>query len=154
MPTRDIAVLIKDMEFISVATCDHRGRPNAAPKFLLKYEDGYIYLVDYTIGTTWKNLKVNPRISMSFMDPATLTGYQINGFVQIIDKGPLYEKLRKEMMDKAVRLTARHIVEHVRGTASHEALEVAIREKFIIFKVRAKEVVVIGHKGELLRDDL
>ena len=57
MFTDELIKLLEKHEFISVATCDFKGRPNAVPKFLLKVEGDFIYLVDYTIGTTWKNLK-------------------------------------------------------------------------------------------------
>lgn len=143
--------LIKEREFISVATCDFSHRPNAAPKFLLKLVKNDIYLVDYTIGTTWRNIKMNPRASLSFMDPKTLVGYQLNGPVEIIDKGPRYAKLTKEMEEKAIKLTAKHIIEHVRGEGEHKNLEVTIRDKFVVFKIRIEEAVRIGPKGELER---
>lgn len=152
MLTKKLQELLGKREFISVATCTSDGRPNAAPKFLLKFTNDQIYLVDYTISTTWRNLKVNPRISMSLIDPNTLAGYQINGSVRIIEKGRLYDKMHKEMMDKEIRLTAKHILEDVRGEAKHEGYEVVIREKFVIFEVTIDEVVKIGIKGELERN--
>ena len=71
MLPKKIKELLENREFISVATCDFKGRPNAAPKFFLKFEHNFIYLVDYTIGMTWENLKVNPKASLSLMDPDT-----------------------------------------------------------------------------------
>ncbi len=82
---------LKTREFVSVATADFEGNPNAAPKFLLKVEGDFIYLIDYIIGRTWENISINPKVSLSFMDPETLFGYQINGTVDIINKGKVYE---------------------------------------------------------------
>ncbi len=147
----EVMGLIRKRDFVSVATCDFNGRPNAAPKFVLKLDEGYIYLIDYTIGTTWKNLTANPRASLAFMDPKTLTGYQINGSVEIIDRGPLYEKICAEMVEKQISLTAKHIIEDIRGESSHDTFAVTLSEKFIVFKVRLEEIVAIGPKGELKR---
>ncbi|MDD5422720.1 MAG: pyridoxamine 5'-phosphate oxidase family protein [Candidatus Omnitrophota bacterium] len=151
MLSKELIKLLETREFISIATCDFKGRPNAAPKFLLKTDNEFMYLVDYTISTTWRNLKINPRASMSLIDPSTLKGYQLNGTVKIIEKGPKYKKMRKEMLDKEIRLTAKHIIDDVRGTSKHESFEVVITENFVIFEVRITEVVEIGIKGELKR---
>ena len=75
MINKNVKTLIESREFIRVVSCDLEGRPNAAPKFLLKVETNYIYLVDYIIGRTFRNLNVNPRVSLSLFDNFTLMGY-------------------------------------------------------------------------------
>ena len=39
--------LFKNSKFVDIATSDFNGRPNAAPKYLLKIEGEVIYLADY-----------------------------------------------------------------------------------------------------------
>ena len=143
--------LLENREFISVATCDFKGRPNAAPKFLLKVQGDIIYMVDYIIGTTCENLRMNPYVSLSFLDSVTLKGYQINGKVGILEKGRLFNKLYKEMMDKEIRLTTKHIIEDIRGKGKHDSFEVVITERFVILEVKVNEVVEIGIQGKLKR---
>jgi len=152
MLPKELVDVLEKREFVSVATCDFKGRPNAAPKFVLKIEGNRIYLVDYTIGTTWKNLKVNPRISLSLVDTRTLKGYQLNGAVKILSRGKLYDRMRREMMDKEVRLTTQHIIDEVRGQPTHETFEILISEKFVIFDVNVDEVVEMDIHGELKRN--
>jgi len=151
MLTKKLIELLEKREFVSVATCSIDCTPNAAPKFLLKVEGDSLYLVDYTLGATCKNLKVNPRASVSFVDPNTLKGYQLNGQVRIIEKGPKFKKMRNEMLDKEIRLTTKHIIEDVRGEGKHESFEVVITERFIILHLIIDEMVEIGLKGELKR---
>ncbi len=151
MLPKELMDLLEKREFVSVATCDFKGRPNAAPKFVLKVESACIYLVDYTIGTSWKNLKINPKISMSLIDTRTLKGYQLNGFVKILTRGKLYDKMRSEMMDKEVRLTTQRIIDEVHGKPTHETFEILISEKFIIFEVKIEEVVEMDVHGQMTR---
>ena len=151
MLSKELIGLMEKKEFVSVATCDFKGRPNAAPKFVLKVESDRAYLVDYTIGTSWQNLKINPRISMSLIDARTLKGYQINGSVRIIKRGKLYDNMRDEMTNKEVRLTTQRIIDEVRGHPTHETFEVLISEKFVIFEVRIDEVVEMDIHGGLKR---
>jgi hypothetical protein len=152
MIKKKIIEFLKTREFISVATCDFAGRPNAASKFILRLEDNAIYLVDYIIGRTCHNLKANPRASLSFVDTNTLTGYQINGPVEIIDKGPEYETAIKELRQKEIDLSTRRIIEGVTKGKSHQAYEVATSEKSIIFKVKMEEVVEMRTSGTLKRE--
>lgn len=146
--------LLKEREFVSIATCDFSGRPNAASKFILKIEDNHIYLVDYVIGRTYANLTINPHASLSFVDTTSLKGYQINGTVEVINKGQEYERLVKELRNKELDLSIQRIVEGLAKGRSHGAYEVATTEKSVFFKVKINEIVEMGMSGSLKREKL
>lgn len=145
---------LKTREFVSVATADFNGNPNAASKFLLKIEGDFIYLVDYIIGRTWENIKKNPKASLSFMDPDTLMGYQINGPVERIEKGRVYEKILNELTRKKLDFSAKRIIEGVYRGKRHESFEISLPERFVVFKVKLEEIVEIGPYGELKREKI
>lgn len=144
--------LIEDKGFISVASCDLSNRPNAAPKFLLKVEFSYIYLVDYVMGQTFRNIKINPRVSLSFFDKITLIGYQINGRVEILDSGKEYDLMLADLERKEINLSATRVIDGVVKGQAHKAYEVAASEQFIILKVKVEEVVQINSTGTLKRE--
>ena len=152
MFSKELKQLLSKREFISVATCDAAGQPNAAPKFFLKIEDNHIYLIDYAMGRTWHNLKTNPRISMSFMDTESLIGYQINGVAEIIDKGLEFEEILKQLLAKQVSLSTKRVIEGISTGKKHTNFEVEITEKFVILKIKAAEIVEIGPRGEIKRE--
>jgi len=152
MLTNKIYYALKHLEFINVATCDFQGRPNAVPKLILKCEDNHIFLVDYTIGRTWSNLKINPKVSLSFAETDNLMGYQINGSVEIIDKGIKYQRLLKELTAKQISLSVERIIRGVQKGKKHEIYEVQIPKKIVIFKVKIEEIVEVGPKGDLIRE--
>ena len=152
MINKNVKSLIESREFISVATSDLRSTPNAAPKFLLKVEGEYIYLIDYIIGRTFRNLQVNPRASLSFIDNSTLTGYQINGKVEIVDSGLEYASIVAELQRKEIDLSIKRIVDGVTKGQSHKAYEVGTPEQFIILKIKMEEVFEIRPSGTLKRE--
>jgi predicted pyridoxine 5'-phosphate oxidase superfamily flavin-nucleotide-binding protein len=152
MLTPKIYHFLKKLEFINVATCDFQGRPNAAPKLILKCENNFIYLIDYTIGKTWSNITKNPKVSLSFAETDNLMGYQVNGSVEIIDKGLKYKQLLKELSAKEISLSAERIIRGIRKGKKHEIYEVEIPKNIVIFKVEIEEFVEIGPKGELIRE--
>lgn len=154
MINKDIKALIDSREFISVASCDLDARPNAAPKFLLKVEASHIYLVDYIIGRTFSNLKVNPRVSLSFFDNDTLVGYQLNGKVQIIDSGPEYQSGLNDLARKQIDLATTRIIDGVLKGQAHKAYEVAASKQFVILKVKVEEIVQIHPSGALQREEV
>lgn len=149
-----IVKLLVDREFITVATCNFEGRPNAAPKFVLKFEDSCIYLVDYTIGRTWENLKVNPKASLSLMDQDTLVGYQLNGSVEIIEKGAQYKTLFDEFKRKEIDLSVRRIAEGISRGRRHENFEVLLPEHFVVFKVKLEDWAEIVPSGGFRREKI
>lgn len=151
---KKIVDLLKSRGFVSVATCNLEARPNAAPKFILKLENNFIYLVDYSIGRTSQNLAVNPRVSISLMDNDTLMGYQLNGPVEVISKGQEYDALVKDLSQKELELSTLRIIEGVTKGKPHEGFELGLSEKFIIFKVRVEEIVEIASSGSLKRENI
>ena len=154
MIAKKINDLIKDDDFIAVATCDLEGNPNVAPKLFLKVENNHIYLIDYVIGKTFQNLVVNPKASLAVTDKDTLTGYQINGPVEILSEGDEYGKLVEEFQKKELGLSSRRIIEGVLRGESHASFEVAFPSKVVVFKVKISEVVEIRSSGELKRERL
>ncbi|MCX5696669.1 MAG: pyridoxamine 5'-phosphate oxidase family protein [Candidatus Omnitrophica bacterium] len=152
MINKKIIELLEDREFISVATCDFDGRPNAAPKFLLKIEGNFIYLIDYTIGRTFTNLHSNPQASLSFVDTNTLVGYQINGRVEVIEAGSEYEAIAKELLQRQVDLSTKRIIEGVTKGKRHGNYELSIADTFVVFKVKIEEITEMGPSGMLRRE--
>jgi len=151
---RGIKEILSKREFVHAATADFDGRPNVAPKFLLKVEDNFIYLADCVIGRTWQNIKINPRVSLSVSDRDTLTGHQINGKVEIIDKGAAYEKLLGELKRQEINLSVERIIEGIQTGTKHKDFELAFPERVIFFKVKVEEVVEIQAAGQLSRQVL
>ena len=147
--TEKLKKFLLTKEFVSAGTSDLSGQPNAVPKYIIKIDSGFIYLADYVIGTTFQNLKVNPKISLSTIDMKTLEGWQINGTVRIMARGEQYKKLSKTMIELEVHNTARRIIEDVRGIQKHNFYEVSFPKEVVILKVKCEKVTKIGITGKL-----
>ena len=154
MIIKKLDATLKNREFVYVATVDYKGYPNAAPKFLLKKEGHFLYLIDHVMGMTYKNLKLNPLASITVMDPDTLIGYQMNGAIEIIEKGNKFKRLLNEVTDKEVKLTAKRIIEDVRNLAHHEAFEVTFPDRLVIFKLKINRITEIKVSGKMKREYL
>ncbi|MFA7677017.1 MAG: pyridoxamine 5'-phosphate oxidase family protein [Candidatus Omnitrophota bacterium] len=151
MLSKKLAILLSGLEFVDIASCDLNGQPNAAPKFLLKFEKNLIYIVDCVMGRTWQNLKINPRVSLPVMDTETLVGYRINGDVEIISSGPGYNLLMDELSHKQVDLSVERVISGIHKEVIHKDFELAFPKEPGIFKIIVKEIVEIGPTGKIKR---
>ncbi len=152
MKIADIRRLLDNREFINLATADHTGRPNVAPKFILKIEGVHLYLVDYVMGRSYENLKENQRVSLSLMDLDTLIGYQMNGTADLIEKGQAYDALYEELTQREVSLSAKRVLEGIDKGRRHKSFEVTFSDHITMIKVKVQEFVEISPQGKLRRE--
>jgi predicted pyridoxine 5'-phosphate oxidase superfamily flavin-nucleotide-binding protein len=143
---------LKKRTFLNVATASLDGKPNNVSKLILKVEENHIYLVDYSIGRTYSNVKVNPRVSLSFFDLDKLVGYQINGPVEMIEKGHVYDSIKAELTEKEISLATERIIKGVSTGKGHENFEFAPPRHFVIFKVKMEEIAEVSYSGEIKRE--
>ena len=144
--------LLKTKEFVLIGTANLEAKPNVAPKFLIKVDRHFIYLADYVIGKTWKNLKVNPVASISFIDFEHLIGYQVNGAVELVASGAEFDSIVKEIKSREVSLTVKRIVEGIQREKKHSHFEFSFPKNGIVFKVKIEEVVEISSNGKVQRE--
>lgn len=147
-----INALLKRRSFISIATADKNCEPHAVPKFLLKVQDGSVYLIDYAIAKTVDNIRHNPRACLSLMDVDDLEGYRISGSVTLIEEGVEHGKILKEFEKKLIQMSATRLIEGMKSGKPNEHFELEIPTKVIVIKVKIEEIVKVGRHGELFRE--
>ena len=147
-----ISHLLKGREFLSVATANKSGKPHAAPKFLLKFEKPYAYLVDFSFATTMENLKTNPQAALSFMDLDRLEGYRLYGSVELIEHGAEFEQLAKEVEKRILGLSAQRVIDGSRTGKRHEHFELEMSDKFTVIKLKIEETTRIDTRGDFFRE--
>ncbi|MCU0650679.1 MAG: pyridoxamine 5'-phosphate oxidase family protein [Candidatus Omnitrophica bacterium] len=152
MLTKRVHEFLNKRAFLNVATASPDGKPNNVSKLILKVENNFVYLVDYSIGRTYSNIKENPRASLSFFDLDKLVGYQINGPVELIEKGHAYDKIKAELTEKEISLATERIIKGVSTGQGHEKFELAAQRHFVIFKIKMEEIAEVSYSGEITRE--
>jgi hypothetical protein len=81
-----------------VGTASKDGTPNATPKGSVQVlDDSHLVFADLFSLKTRENLKENPQVSVTVIDLATTKGYQFKGTAELIDSGPLFEKVKEQL---------------------------------------------------------
>jgi predicted pyridoxine 5'-phosphate oxidase superfamily flavin-nucleotide-binding protein len=82
-----------------VATADAKGVPNVVPKgeIAISGEGDYIAFADLYSHQTRNNLRQNPHIAITVVNPASYEGYQLKGKAKVIECGREYDRLSREV---------------------------------------------------------
>lgn len=144
--------LLRTKEFVEMSTADKDARPNSAPKLLLRAQGRTLYFIDYSMGSTASNLRVNPRACLSFMDMDSLSGYRIYGGVEVIDKGRVYNGCLALLRKKQLQLSVERVIRGVLNSKAHDKFELEIPERFLVYRMRIEEVSEITTRGEIKKE--
>ena len=74
--------------------------------------------------------------------------------MEIIKSGAEYATVLKELQAKEIDLSTKRVIEGVTRGKAHQTYEVAIPEKFVIFKVKVDEIVEMSPRGTLKREKI
>ncbi len=81
-----------------VSTASATGVPNAVPKGSVRVlDDTHIMFADLFSLKTRANLKENPNVAVTVIDLESTQGYQIKGTAQLLESGPIFERMKEEL---------------------------------------------------------
>lgn len=70
-----------------LATADEEGFPNVSPKEMFtSFGERHLVIANVASPQTIKNIKVNPKVCVSFVDILVQKGFQLKGTAQIISE--------------------------------------------------------------------
>lgn len=88
-----------------VATASPEGMPNVTPKGTIQVlDDSTIIFADLFSMKTRDNLRRNPNVAVTVVDQEKFKGYQFKGKAELVDTGPLFEKVREELKKAPMEL--------------------------------------------------
>lgn len=139
---------------VNVATCSLKGEPNAAVKLFLKMKGDEIFLADFSMGSTCKNLRENPQLSLAFEDIETSKGYRINGKVTIISEGAEYDALVDEVRKRETEIVVNRVLDGLQRNRRYKGHLVNTSDKFVVYKIAIEQIVEFGPQGALRTETL
>ncbi len=133
----------KTLKTVSVASSD-AGTPNSAIKMLIDIvAPNIVYLLDYKFTKTYANLLKNHKLSISFMNDDSFTGYRMTGHAEVLKAGEEFERVKQAWEKRLVAYEAERIIKRIQGLYSSREAENSLPKDFVIIKVIGKEAAVI-----------
>ena len=88
MLTPDMKRIVQEQRLGFVATSSADGTPNVSPKgTFVVLDDKTIAFGEIRSPGTIRNLRVNPRIEVNFVDPFVRKGYRFAGTATVVERG-------------------------------------------------------------------
>lgn len=80
-----------------IATASRTGKPNVSAKGSLRVlDDDHVAFAIIKSPQTLTNLRENPQIAIICLDPKTRSGCRIAGWAEILESGPLFQRIGEE----------------------------------------------------------
>ena len=88
-----------------VATASPDGMPNTTPKGSVRVlDDEHIIFADLYSLKTRENLQKNPKVAVTVIDNEKYKGYQFKGAAQLVESGPVFDKVVEELKKAPMQL--------------------------------------------------
>ena len=105
---------------VIVSTLDESGNIHNSCKGIIKINhNGKIYLLDLYQGTTYKNLRRDPRISITAIDEHRFNGYCLQGKAHIIGIDELSTPIISMWEEKITSRVTGRIIKNLQGQKGH-----------------------------------
>ena len=94
-----------------VATASENGHPNISPKgTIVGWDSETIAFADIRSPDTMQNLRQNPRIEISVIDPLLRKGFLFKGTTRILDAGKTYNEIIAYYREKGIKSPLKSII--------------------------------------------
>ena len=116
------ARMLDKQHFVIVSSVDQKGSVDSAAKGIIEVDPkGRICVLDLYRGRTYRNIKKNPRVTLTAIDERRFRGYSIKGKARIMSDGALPKRKLSVWQDKIAKRIARRLIKHVKEeTPDHE----------------------------------
>ncbi|MCX6353536.1 MAG: pyridoxamine 5'-phosphate oxidase family protein [Candidatus Aureabacteria bacterium] len=129
--------------FATLGTCTKEAKPHNSPKIILEFKKPFLYLVDYHRGYSYNNIQENPCVSVSTFNLSKMTGFHLYGKAEIIEKGPVYERLINKFQERKILLCTHEVVEAVKGQAGMKLKNFICLGPVLVYKIRVTKIISI-----------
>lgn len=98
----NIREFIENQGVFVIGTIGKNNLPNVSPRIFFKIEDGMIYWLDFFKHKSFKNMQLNPWVTISVFNKDELKGFQFRGIIDFITNEPLKSKIKNSIIEKTL----------------------------------------------------
>lgn len=101
-----IKEFIENQGIFVVGTVTGNIFPNISPRIFFKVEEDVIYWLDFFKHKTYKNIQVNPQVTISVFNKEDLEGYQFRGIASFITDEPTKSEIKESIIKKILKINS------------------------------------------------
>ena len=98
----EIKQFINDQGIFAVGTIGNNNIANVSPRIFFKVEEDAIYWLDFFKHKSYKNMKINPLVTISVFNKDELKGFQFRGTITFITDEPIKSEIKNFIIKKTL----------------------------------------------------
>jgi len=98
-----IKKFIEDQGIFVVGTVGENRLPNISPRIFFKVDEYLIYWLDFFKHKSYKNIQINPWVTLSVFNKDDLEGYQFQGIASFINDKPAKSEIKENIIKKTLK---------------------------------------------------
>lgn len=96
----EIKEFIEKQGIFAVGTTGANNIPNVSPRIFFRVDEDAIYWLDFFKHKSYKNIQVNPWVTISVFNKDDLKGFQFRGIVSFITDEPTKSEIKESIIKK------------------------------------------------------
>ena len=111
----DLISFFKKQGFVIVSTLDEAGRIHCSTKGIVAIEkEGKVHLIDLYRENTFKNLKLNPTISITAVDEDNFIGFSLKGKAKVVERENLEMHIIVEWENRVIERISKRVIKDIK----------------------------------------
>ncbi|MCK4994616.1 MAG: pyridoxamine 5'-phosphate oxidase family protein [Candidatus Omnitrophica bacterium] len=141
--SQKIISLIKKQGFIIVSSLDEKGKIHSSAKGVVGIDvKGRVFIIDLYYARTYKNLKKNSIVTITFFDEHKFEGYALQGKAKIVEKEKISKSIINEWEDNMIRRISKRMIKNLQsGNSSFHHPEAALPHPKYLIEVDVKQII-------------
>ena len=140
---QNIVYLLKKQGFVIVSSLNKDGSMHSAAKGVVGIEErGRIFLIDLYRKRTYHNLKINPMVTVTFVDEHKFEGYALQGTAKIVEKKDIAGSIIAEWEDKVIQRISKRMIRNLQnGNASSHHPEASFPHPKQLIEIDVEKII-------------
>ena len=138
-----ISSLIKKQGFVIVSSLDKEGSIHSSAKGVVGIDErGRVFIIDLYKTRTYNNLKINPIVTITFVDEHKFEGYALQGKAKIVAKKDIAESLIAEWEDKVIQRISKRLIKNLQdGNAAAHHPEASFPHPKYLIEIDVEKII-------------
>ena len=100
--SNEIKEFIEKQGIFAVGTVGANNLANVSPRIFFRVDEDVIYWLDFFKHKSYKNIQVNPWVTISVFNKDDLKGFQFRGIVSFITDEPRKTEIKEDIIKKVL----------------------------------------------------
>jgi len=132
----EIKEFIEKQGIFAVGTVGENKLANVSPRIFFRVDENMIYWLDFFKHKSYKNIQVNPWVTISVFNKDDLKGFQFRGIVSFITDEPIKTEIKESIIKKILE---KNSSEKIKKLSERKEVQVTRFEPKVCYSLNPEE---------------